>query len=85
MALDNVKENVGNNKIPITSYDVGWVIMCIGMAIGSGIVFMPLQMSVKGFWATAIALLITYPIVYLLTKLYITSLSETKQTDYAGT
>ncbi|HDS4602849.1 amino acid permease [Citrobacter freundii] len=85
MALDNVKENVGKNKIPFTSYDVGWVIMCIGMAIGSGIVFMPLQMSVKGFWATAIALLITYPIVYLLTKLYITSLSETQQTDYAGT
>ncbi|EIR56096.1 putative membrane protein, partial [Yersinia pestis PY-14] len=26
-------------SVPFTQYDVGWVILCIGMAIGSGIVF----------------------------------------------
>ncbi|WP_462402199.1 amino acid permease [Pseudomonas sp. Marseille-QA0332] len=72
-------------KIPFTRYDAGWVVICIGMAIGAGIVFMPLQMSVKGFWASAIALLITYPAVYLLTQLYIRSLSKTEKCeDYAG-
>jgi serine transporter len=55
------------------------------MAIGSGIVFMPLQMGVKGFWASALALLISYPAVYFLTKLYINSLSQTDRCcDYAG-
>ena len=29
MALDNVKENVGKNKIPFTSYDVNWLRNCI--------------------------------------------------------
>ncbi|EOA5630288.1 hypothetical protein ACH4RN_002752 [Providencia rettgeri] len=32
---------INTKKIPFTKYDVGWVILCIGMAIGSGIVFMP--------------------------------------------
>lgn len=26
-------------RIPFTLYDAGWVILCIGMAIGAGIVF----------------------------------------------
>ncbi|WP_223279067.1 amino acid permease [Pseudomonas putida] len=71
--------------IPFTSYDAGWVIMCIGSAIGSGIVFMPLQMSAKGVLASSLALLAMYPAVYWLTKLYIRSLSETPECkDYAS-
>ncbi|MEM8423080.1 hypothetical protein Q4S30_19900, partial [Morganella morganii] len=30
--------NNHNIKIPFTLYDFGWVVLCIGMAIGSGIV-----------------------------------------------
>ncbi|WP_406819645.1 aromatic amino acid transport family protein [Pseudomonas sp. KnCO4] len=84
-ALPKISTSVETNKIPFTLYDAGWVVMCIGMAIGSGIVFMPLQMGVKGFWASAISLLIAYPAVYYLTKLYIASLSKSENCcDYAG-
>ncbi len=70
-----------NRSIPFTRYDAGWVVLCIGMAIGSGIVFMPIQMGVKGFWVSVSALLIAYPAVYCLSKLYILSLSESKACD----
>ncbi len=67
-----------SNKVavPFTGYDAGWVILCIGMAIGSGIVFMPVQMGVKGFWVSLASLVIAYPAVYCLSRLYIQSLSE---------
>ena len=86
---DNVLTEVNGwdttKKIPFTRYDAGWVIICIGMAIGSGIVFLPLQMGVKGLVASALALLITYPAVYFLTTIYIRTLSQTEKcTDYAN-
>ncbi|HAV1629616.1 TPA: transporter [Enterobacter hormaechei subsp. steigerwaltii] len=83
--LTEVKECDTIKNIPFTRYDAGWVIICIGMAIGSGIVFLPLQMGVKGLVASALALLITYPAVYFLTKIYIRTLSQTEKcTDYAN-
>ncbi|MDH8107140.1 transporter, partial [Klebsiella pneumoniae] len=39
-----------NESVPFTKYDAGWVVLCIGMAIGSGIVFMPVQIGIKGIW-----------------------------------
>ncbi|MEM5312568.1 amino acid permease [Paraburkholderia sp. JHI869] len=72
-------------RVPFTSYDAGWVVLCIGMAIGSGVVFMPLQMGVKGFWVSIAALAIAYPAVHYLSNLYIKSLSESGQCkDYTG-
>ncbi len=72
-------------KIPFNAYDAGWVVLCIGMAIGSGVVFMPLQMGVKGFWVSVVALLLCYPAVHYLSNLYIRSLSASGQcSDYAG-
>lgn len=32
------------------STDWGWVIMSIGMAIGAGIVFLPVKVGVLGLW-----------------------------------
>lgn len=66
---------------PFTMYDFGWVVLCIGMAIGSGVVFLPVQMGVKGALVSIISLAIAYPIVYLISKLYIQSLSATKNCD----
>lgn len=84
-ALTEDNEWDTTKKIPFTRYDAGWVIICIGTAIGSGIVFLPLQMGVKGLFASALALLITYPAVYFLTKIYIRTLSQTEKcTDYAN-
>ncbi|WP_239687167.1 hypothetical protein [Mannheimia haemolytica] len=32
------------------STDFGWIIMSIGMAIGAGIVFLPVQVGLMGMW-----------------------------------
>ena len=81
---DTSTPDISKKSIPFTRYDAGWVVLCIGMAIGSGIVFMPIQMGVKGFWVSVTALLIAYPAVYFLSNLYIQSLSASKACeDYA--
>lgn len=39
-----------DQKLPFTRYDFGWVLLCIGMAIGAGTVLMPVQIGLKGIW-----------------------------------
>lgn len=68
-------------SIPFTKYDVGWVILCIGMAIGSGIVFMPVQIGIKGFWIFLVAVVLSYPALYWLQDLYLKTLSESDSCD----
>lgn len=63
--------------IPFTRYDAGWVVLCIGMAIGSGIIFLPIQMGVKGIWVSLTALSIAYPATYFQARLYLQSLAYT--------
>ncbi len=46
-------EAINHKNIPFTMYDLGWVVLCIGAAIGSGIVFFPLQVGLKGVWVFA--------------------------------
>lgn len=78
-------DSVGGGRIPFTAYDAGWVVLCIGMAIGSGIVFMPLQMGIKGLWTSVAAILIAYPAVHFLSRLFVRSLSASGQcSDYTG-
>lgn len=36
--------------VKFDSTDWGWVIMSIGMAIGAGIVFLPVQVGLAGIW-----------------------------------
>lgn len=43
--------------------DIGWIIMDIGMAIGAGIVFLPVQVGLSGLWIYILAALIGYPIM----------------------
>ena len=50
-------------SIPFTRYDAGWVVLCIGMAIGSGIVFMPVQIGIKGIWVFIASVIIAYPVI----------------------
>ncbi len=72
-------------SIPFTRYDVGWVILCIGMAIGAGIVFLPVQVGLKGIWVFVLSLILTYPAIYLLQKLYLNTLSEAEECkDYTS-
>lgn len=77
--------HIDTKKIPFTKYDVGWVILCIGMAIGSGIVFMPVQIGIKGIWVFIAATIISYPAIYWLQNLYLRTLSESEEcNDYAS-
>ncbi|WP_342601871.1 aromatic amino acid transport family protein [Peribacillus sp. FSL E2-0159] len=56
------------------STDWGWIIMSIGMAIGAGIVFLPVQVGLVGIWVFLISSAIAYPALYLLQKLFINTL-----------
>lgn len=79
-------ENISINnsklqKIPFTMYDVGWVVLCIGMAIGAGIVFMPVQIGLKGIWVFIVAIALSYPAIYFLQDLYLKTLSRTEECE----
>ncbi|HHH2070121.1 TPA: transporter [Yersinia enterocolitica] len=47
------------------------------MAIGSAIIFLPIQIGLKGIWVFFAALLISYPAVYLIQKIFLQTLSGT--------
>ncbi|WP_157619324.1 amino acid permease [Psychromonas aquimarina] len=67
------------------SVDVGWIVMSIGMAIGAGIVFLPVQVGIMGLWVFLLSSVIGYPAMYLFQKLFINTLAESKKcTDYPG-
>lgn len=56
--------------------DAGWVIMSIGMAIGAGIVFLPVQVGLMGLWVFLLSSVIGYPAMYLFQRLFINTLAE---------
>nr|EKM0440024.1 transporter [Cronobacter turicensis] len=62
-------------------YDLGWVVLCIGAAIGSGIVFFPLQVGLKGVWVFALAVILGYPAVYYMQKLFIETMARSDEHD----
>ena len=65
--------------------DFGWVIMNIGLAIGAGTVFLPLQVGLVGIWVFILAAIVGYPILYQFQKLYVDVLVESpKCEDFAG-
>ena len=65
--------------------DLGWIVMSIGMAIGAGIVFLPVQVGIMGIWFFLLSSVIGYPAMYLFQKLFINTLAESKEcTDYPG-
>lgn len=64
-----------NKAIKFNSTDFGWVIMCIGMAIGAGIVFLPVQVGRVGLWVYIISGVIGYPALWLSQRLYVNTLA----------
>jgi serine transporter len=71
----------GYDHVPFTKYDVGWVILCIGMAIGSGIIFMPVQIGIKGIWVFIASVFIAYPAIYFMQTLYLKTLSKSENCE----
>ena len=67
------------------STDWGWVIMSIGMAIGAGIVFLPVKVGVTGLWVFLASSVVGYPAMYLFQRLFINTLAASREcTDYPG-
>lgn len=65
------------------STDIGWIMMSIGMAIGAGIVFLPVQVGLMGIWVFLLSAVIGYPGMYLFQRLFINTLAESRQSqDY---
>lgn len=77
----NTTATVIKQKVPFTSYDMGWVVLCIGMAIGAGIIYMPVQVGVKGIWVFIASTALSYPAVYWLQDLYLKTLTQTKSCE----
>lgn len=65
--------------IKFDNVDVGWIVMSIGMAIGAGIVFLPVQVGMMGLWVFLLSSIIGYPAMYLFQKLFINTLAESKE------
>lgn len=76
-------EQEWKNAIRFDSTDWGWVIMSIGMAIGAGIVFLPVQVGLVGLWVFLLSAVIGYPAMYMFQKLFINTLADSpKCEDY---
>ncbi len=56
-----MSESEWRRAIKFDSTDTGWVIMSIGMAIGAGIVFLPVQVGLMGLWVFLLSSVIGYP------------------------
>lgn len=58
------------------STDIGWIVMSIGMAIGAGIVFLPVQVGLMGIWVFLLSAVIGYPGMYMFQRLFINTLAS---------
>ncbi len=64
---------------------MGWIILSIGMAIGAGIVFLPVQVGIVGLWSFLVSAAVAYPALYLFQRLFINTVAESKVcSDYPG-
>jgi serine transporter len=78
--------NSQNPYLKMTSQDWGWVAVNIGMGIGAGIVFLPIQAGIVGLWTFLLAVLVAYPALYQFQRLFINTLVESRRaTDYPAT
>ncbi|HAS63129.1 MAG TPA: hypothetical protein DCS35_11510, partial [Vibrio sp.] len=70
----NMSKSEWKQAIKFDSVDLGWIVMSIGMAIGAGIVFLPVQVGVMGLWVFLLSSIIGYPAMFLFQKLFINTL-----------
>lgn len=70
----NISTETEKNKF--STSDWGWVAINIGMAIGAGIVFLPIQAGIVGLWVFLIAIGLAYPALYLFQWLFINTVAD---------
>lgn len=64
------------NLLKFNSFDWGWLVISFGMALGAGIVLVPVSVGVVGLVAFLWVALWAYPAIYLFQKLYMNTLFE---------
>lgn len=78
-------EELNREDLKFDATDWGWVVMSIGMAVGAGIVFLPVEVGIMGIWVFLLSAAIGYPSLYLFQRLFINTLAESKNCqDYTG-
>ncbi|SFN58849.1 hypothetical protein SAMN05421579_11081 [Xenorhabdus japonica] len=75
----NMTETEWKKAIKFNHTDTGWVIISIGMAIGAGIVFLPVQVGLMRLWVFLLSSVIGYPAMYLFQRLFINTLAESPE------
>lgn len=56
--------------------DIGWVILFVGVAVGAGIVFLPVQVGLSGVWVYLLAAVVGYPVLYYQQRIYLNVLAS---------
>lgn len=70
-----------NKLTKFDSVDWGWVVLSIGMAIGAGIVFLPVKVGLVGIWVFLLSSVIGYPGMWLFQRLFINTLAKSKKCE----
>lgn len=73
---DSLSPELWRQATRFDATDFGWIILSIGMAIGAGIVFLPVQAGLVGIWVFLASALIAYPALYLFQRLFLNTLVE---------
>ena len=81
---DGMSEEQWRESTRFDGTDWGWVIMSIGMAIGAGIVFLPVKVGLVGLWVFLASSVIAYPAMYLFQRLFINTLAESPKGEELG-
>lgn len=77
--MNTVTQHTSNNEKKFNSFDWGWLVISFGMALGAGIVLVPVSVGVVGLIAFLWVALWAYPAIYLFQKLYMNTLFENKE------
>ncbi len=48
-----------------TKHDTHWVLSLFGTAVGAGILFLPINLGIGGFWRLVVMAILAYPMTYL--------------------
>ncbi len=90
MNTENIIINKGySNPAKWHSEDTVWVLGLFGTAIGAGVLFLPINAGIGGFWPLLIVFVLAFPITYLAHRglarfIYSSNTPESSITDVIG-
>ncbi len=90
MNTENIIINKGySDPAKWHSEDTVWVLGLFGTAIGAGVLFLPINAGIGGFWPLLIVFVLAFPITYLAHRglarfIYSSNTPESSITDVIG-